>query len=346
MNLNSLYAAGAALIALLLTSACAPLGLARSQDGPTLSTVADHPLPGDTSRFDYLSLDPTAERLYIAHLGAGSVVVYDLQAGTLVGEIDNVPGVHGVLAVPELGRVYASATDRDQVALIDPSGLAVLGTIPAGHYPDGLAFDPDLGKLYVSDETGRTDTVIDTSSNQVVATIPLGGEVGNTQYEPTLHQIFAANQTQGQVVAIDPQTDQVVAQFDTPGCEGPHGLALDPTRQLAFVGCEGNAKLAIFSLPAMTPLGLHDVGQVPDVLAIDAPAGVLYVAAENGPLTVFQETDSSTSGVQQIVQQSVGPNAHSVAVDPQTHHIYVPIANLDGKPVLRELAVSTPDQGT
>jgi DNA-binding beta-propeller fold protein YncE len=96
----------------------------------------------------------------------------------------------------------------------------------------------------------------------------------------------------------------------------------------------------------MTPLGLQDVGQVPDVLAIDATAGLLYVAAESGPLTVFQETDSTTSGVQPLVQQSVGPNAHSVAVDPQTHHVYLPLANLDGKPILRELALSIPNQGT
>ena len=117
-----------------------------------------------------------------------------------------------------------------------------------GVYPDGLAYDPELGKLYVSDETGGTDTVIDTRSNQVVAPIPLGGEVGNTQYDAVSHQILAAVQTRNQVVSIDPQSDQVTGRYDTPGCDHPHGLLISPDRRLAFVGCEGNARLVVLDL--------------------------------------------------------------------------------------------------
>jgi hypothetical protein len=40
-----------------------------------LRQVADIPLPGDTSRFDYQSLDQRSGYLYIAHLGAGHVLV-------------------------------------------------------------------------------------------------------------------------------------------------------------------------------------------------------------------------------------------------------------------------------
>jgi len=40
-----------------------------------LRVVADLPLGGGSSRFDYLSLDPTHDRLYLAHLGADLVTV-------------------------------------------------------------------------------------------------------------------------------------------------------------------------------------------------------------------------------------------------------------------------------
>jgi YVTN family beta-propeller protein len=308
----------------------------------TFYTVRDIPLPGDTSRFDYETLDPGMHRLYISHLGAGTVPVYDIGSGTIIGEIQDVPGVHGVLAVPELGRVYASATGSNQVAVIDPQSLSVVTTIPGGVYPDGLAYDPDLGKLYVSDESGGTDTVIDTASNQVVATIPLGGEVGNTQFDPASHQIMAAVQTRNQVVTIDPQTDQVTGRFDTPGCEHPHGVQISPDRRLAFVACEGNAKLVVLDLQSMSVTESYDVGSVPDVLAFDGPRRVLYVAAESGPVTAFSETDT---GLKPLAQREVGPNAHSVAVDPDTGHAYFPIANLGGQPVLREASVTTATSG-
>lgn len=308
----------------------------------TFVAVRDVPLPGDTSRFDYESLDSTAHRLYIAHLGAGTLPVYDTAAGTIVGEVQDVPGVHGVLAVPDLGRVYASATDSNQVAVIDPQTLTVIATIPGGTYPDGLAYDPDVHKLYVSDETGGTDTVIDTSTDQVVATIPLGGEVGNTQFDPGSHQILVAVQTRNQIVSIDPQTDQVTGRYDTPGCEHPHGVQVSPDRRLVFVACESNARLVVMDLQSMSVTETHDVGSVPDVLAFDGPRRVLFVAAENGPLTAFSETDT---GLKPLAQRDVGPNAHSVAVDPDTGHIYLPLANLGGQPVLREVSLTNASGG-
>ena len=315
------------------------LGLLVAQALPgSFFTVRDVPLPGDTSRFDYVSLDPSSHRLFIAHLGAGTVPVYDIGAGAVIGEVQNVPGAHGLLVVPELGRVYASATGVNQVAVIDLQSLSVVATIPGGEYPDGIAYDPELGKLYVSDERGGTDTVIDTGSNQVVATIPLGGEVGNTQFDAAGHRIIAAVQTRNQVVTIDPQTDQVIGRYDTPGCEHPHGVQISPDRRLAFVACESNAKLVVMDLQSMSVTQTFDVGSVPDVLAFDAPRRVLYVAAESGPATAFSEADT---GLKPLAQQNVGPNAHSMAVDPDTGHVFFPLANFGGQPILREASITT-----
>jgi YVTN family beta-propeller protein len=335
--------ASLAIVVISLAAAGVVASNAFSQSLPAIFyTVRDVPLPGDTSRFDYESLDPGAHRLYIAHLGAGTVPVYDVSAGAMVGEVKDVPGVHGVLAVPELGRVYATATGANQVAVIDPQSLSVVATIPGGTYPDGLAYDPENGKLYISDESGGTDTVIDTSTNQVVATVPLGGEVGNTQFDAGAHQILAAVQTRNQVVTIDPNTDQVSGRYDTPGCDHPHGLQISPDRRLAFVACEGNAKLVVMDLQTMGVTETYDVGSVPDVLAFDGVRRVLYVAPESGPVTAFSETET---GLKPLAQNDVGPNAHVVAVDPDTGHVYFPIANLGGQPMLRESSVTTATVG-
>src|SRR6266849_3171829 len=71
-------------------------------------TVRDVPLPGDTSRWDYESLDPQMHRMYVTHLCADTIALYDIAAGAVIGEIRDVPGVHGVLAIPELGRPGAT----------------------------------------------------------------------------------------------------------------------------------------------------------------------------------------------------------------------------------------------
>ncbi len=65
-------------------------------------------MPGPAVRFDYQSLDPSNGRLYIAHMNADQLVVFDTGSRKLVANLDGFARVHGVLVVPELGRVYAS----------------------------------------------------------------------------------------------------------------------------------------------------------------------------------------------------------------------------------------------
>src|SRR5439155_13330680 len=72
-----------------------------------LRTVAELALPGSASRFDYQDIDPTTNRLFIAHLGASQIDVVDLTTTTVVATIPDITSVHGVRVAPDLGRLYA-----------------------------------------------------------------------------------------------------------------------------------------------------------------------------------------------------------------------------------------------
>src|SRR5437660_7049778 len=76
---------------------------------PVLKTVADVPLPGGATRFDYQSFDPRTGRLYLSHMGDGRLVVFDTKARKVAADLDGFRTVTGVLFVPDLNRVYASA---------------------------------------------------------------------------------------------------------------------------------------------------------------------------------------------------------------------------------------------
>jgi YVTN family beta-propeller protein len=218
----------------LIACLAAAAALVRADEASIRSTlplelVADIPLGGHTTRLDYASIDPDRRLLFIAHLGDSEVIVFDLEHQRVVARIPNLSHVHGILAIPELGRVYASATGTNEVVAIDASSLKVTARIPAGVYPDGMAYAPDVHKLYVSDEHGAGDTVIDVRSNARIATIALGGDVGNTQYDPVSKHIFANVQTKRVLAEIDPQSDAVVARIELPGADGNHGLLIEPS---------------------------------------------------------------------------------------------------------------------
>jgi YVTN family beta-propeller protein len=305
----------------------------------SLQKVDDYPLPGDTSRYDYLSFDPTAHRMYIAHLGQGVVRVFDTEVKEFVGTVEGLPGVHGVLAVPELGLVYATATNENTVKVIDPQSLPVIATIPGGDYPDGLVYASNVGKLYVSDERGGTDTVIDTASNAVVATLAFGGEAGNSVFDPVSGRIFVAVQTQNQIIAIDPAVDVVVALHNVPGCVAPHGLVVDAEHRLAFVGRQGNAKVAAMDMDTMQVTSIQNVGKTPDVLVYEPQFRMVYVAGEDGSVWLYFEEPLDGGSLRFVTNPNAGPNAHSIGLDTTTRHVYLPTTNILGAPVLREFVL-------
>ena len=303
--------------------------------GP-LRAVRDIPLPGPANRFDYQDIDPAAGRLYINHMNAGRVVVFDLDSARVVTEITGADRATGVKAVPAHHTVYVSAAGRHEVLAIDDRTLAIVGRVGKIDFPDGIAYAPVEHKVFVSDESGATDVVIDARTNTRRSAIALGGEAGNTLYDSVSHCILVAVQTRNQLVAIDPASERVVARYDLPGADHPHGFVLDEPGRLAFISCEGNAALLVVDLRTMRILSTHTVPAGPDVLAWDSAWRRLYVAAESGALSSFWVEGSTLHAIGDLRM----PHAHTVAVDPRTHRVYLPLENIDGHPVLRMLEVS------
>src|SRR4051812_48804195 len=133
MRLRALIIAAALLLT--ASAAAAALTIRSGTAALPLKQVARVALPGRPVRFDYQSVDPARHRLYIAHMDADELLVFDMRARKVIRRIP-APGVHGVIAAA--GRVYASATNARQAYTIDAKTLKVTAKAPAGDYPDGL----------------------------------------------------------------------------------------------------------------------------------------------------------------------------------------------------------------
>lgn len=90
--------------------------------------------------------------------------------------------------------------------------------------------------------------------------------------------------------------------------------------------------MVVFDLQTKKATATLSVGADPDVLAFDSGLQRLYVSAESGIITIFDERDRA---LQKVGEGLFAPNAHTVAVDSNTHRVYFPLQNINGKPVLR-----------
>ncbi|HEY6224200.1 MAG TPA: hypothetical protein VIW26_10465, partial [Gemmatimonadales bacterium] len=302
---------------------------------PPLRIVTDLPLPGSASRFDYQSLEPASGRLFISHMGAGQLIVFDVRAGRVIATLDGFPQVTGVLAVPAGHRAYASATGDHAVVVVDDSTLGIVARVPGPAFPDGIAYAPEVRRVFVSDESGGRDFVIDAATNTVIARVDLGGEAGNTQYDAGSHCILVAVQTANQLAMIDPSTARIVRRITFEGgVTYPHGFYVDAPHRLAFITGEESATVGVLDLQTLQLRQVLAVGRDPDVLAFDPGLGRLYVAAESGVVAVFEEVERAL----RPLGWYKAPRAHSVAVDPASHRVYLPLADVGGRPMLRVMA--------
>lgn len=306
---------------------------------------------------DYQSLDPDAHRLYIAGMGAGKLLAFDIEHNDLAASLNGFPKVTGVLAVPDLHKIYASvpgaglipslsvalgmvglSSGRGAVAIVDTRTLREITRLPGGIFPDGIAYDPKGHKIFVSDELGSAVLVIDGDSNRLLARIATGGEVGNVRYDPITAKVYAPVQSRNELAVIDPANLRLVARRSLLGGKHPHGLEITPDGAVGYIACDGNDRLLTVDLVTGEVLDRQPVAHDPDVLAIDTEARRLYVASESGKLSTFDIATATRP--RSLGDVFVGRDAHSVAVDPATHRLYFPLADVKGKSVLRVLILA------
>jgi YVTN family beta-propeller protein len=301
----------------------------------TLTTVEDIALDnGPPTRFDYQSIDPVHHWLLVSRSDTNAVLIFDLVRRKVLAQVSGVPDGHGVVAVPTLDRIYAAAGGSNQVVVIDEHTFKILARIPVGANagPDGMAYDPVSERLFVSDETGENDAVIDVRTDRLIAHIPLSGESGNTQYDAATDTIYVNVETKSELDAINPHTLQVIGRYPLSGCQTNHGLLIDSVNRLLFIACTANATLLEVNMRTMRISDQAAIGNSPDVLALDQSQHLVYVACESGIVSVFVEQGET---VHKLEEGYIGPHAHTIGVDQQTHLVYLPLQNMNGHPVLR-----------
>lgn len=310
----------------------ASLAAASRAELPVLTLITDVVLPAPAARFDDQSFDPVSMTIYVARRADGGVLLFNTQTRSVVARLSGFPAVTGVLAVPEIRRLFVSAAGKREVAVVDTDTLKVVARIPAGDSPEGLAYSPDTGKVFVSDARGRNVTVLDARGNRKLSTIDLGGEAGRAQYDAGSKRILATVRSRNELVEIDPAAETIVGRHALPGGSSPRGLLVVASKRLAFVVCEASSKLLVVDLERFRVKQVLPTADGSEVLAFDPGLGRLYVAGASGVVSAFQLVKAFLGRLEDV---RVAPGAHLIAVNPQNHLVYLPIDDVEGRPVMR-----------
>jgi YVTN family beta-propeller protein len=283
--------------------------------------LATIPIGGEGG-WDIPAIDDAARRLYLPH--ADKVHVIDLNTNKVIGSITDTPGVHAFVAVPQLQRGFSSNGRENKVSVVDLKTLSTLKKLDAGANPDAIACDPKRNEVYVFNHSGNSVTVIDAKEAKPLATIPVGGSPEFAEVDSARGRVYVNLEDRSEVAVIDSAKREVVARWSVAPGEQPTGLAYDAAHHRLFAACH-NKLLVMLDSESGKLIGQIAIGSGVDGCVFDRVNQLVFASCGEG--LTFIAKENSPDGLAVVQQLKTDRGARTIALDPQTHRIYLPTAD-------------------
>lgn len=292
--------------------------------------IARYKFGGDGG-WDCLTVDADARRLYIAR--SNRVMVIDADSGALIGEVPDVQGAHGVVAVPGLKRVFATAGKTGELVAFDMSSLQVTGRVNVGENPDIVLFDLFTHKLFVFNGKSENVAIVDPATMKVEQSLVLGGKPEFAASDG-VGRVFVNLEDKSEVAVLQTTGDKptrILARYPLTPCEEPTGLAFLPKAKKLLVGCSNRTAVVVDAQTGKV-LQHFKTGDGVDGAAFDAARGYGYVPAREGLLTVLREKHGKFAFAENVTTVK---GSRTLAVDARTGHVFLPAAQFETPPITK-----------
>src|ERR1700730_10470281 len=291
---------------------------------------------------DYLTV--FGDDLFVASVSTGAVYKINLHARAMpnpadVSVFESEPAAHGVVVDPTSHLAFVTPSDANTVDVFDPTNMRPVKRIPVAADPDGIFYEPSNQLVYVASSDAILATLIDPASQNPIGTISLGGKPEFAAFDPETKLLYQNLADTNTVVAVDLAKRSVVHRWPLEGCDLPTGMAIDDADHRLVIACGKSAKLAIFDLDLHRIIASVPVGFGADSVAYDPELRRIYVTGLLGRLSVVNQATSDAYHV--VDSMYLHFNAHTLAIDPVTHRLFVGYSSIAIPP---RLAVFTPNR--
>ena len=291
---------------------------------PRYHFLKDIPIGGEGG-WDYLTVDEKARRLYVTH--ETKIVVVDLDAEKIVGEITNTPGVHGFALVPEYGVGLSSNGEEGKLSLVDLKTLKTRSKAKAGKNPDAILYDSGSQQVYAFNGGDNSVTIVEGDDADAVTTTKLPGKPEFAVVDPKAGRVYCNLEDKNAVAVIDTISHKVVTTWPIAPGEEPTGMAFDAAHHRLFLGCGGNKMMVMMDSTNGKVLAAVPTGAGVDANAFDPGTQLAFSANGEGNVTIAHEDSPDTLTVAQTLATQRG--ARTMALDPKTHKIYLAVAEYE-----------------
>lgn len=285
------------------------------------------------SILDYLTIED--KQLYVTDEGSGNVYKIALRKSSLPSEADiatlaGEPATHGVLIDPLTHLGFVTRSEVNTVDIFNPTTMAITKRIQVGDDPDAIFFEPLQKLVYVANGGAHRATLIDPQSATVVATIGFGGKPEYAAFDSKTNLLYQNLRDRNEVAVVDVAKKAIVEHWKLEQCEEPTGMSIDALHRRLFIVCGHNHMLVVFDIEKQEVIYSLSIGGGPDSVVFDPMLHRLYTTGKSGVLVIVQQDTPDAYHVLDRISLHYG--AHTLAVDSDTHFLYVGYASLLVRP--------------
>jgi hypothetical protein len=298
--------------------------------GPGYHLLRKIPLsaaPGGGEDFDYITVDSTARRVYLAH--GTEVKVLDADNFSVVGTISGLKGCHGVLVLAELGKGFVTDGDAANVAVFDLKTLKITRTIKSAPDTDSIVYDPASKLVFTFNGESKSATVIDPVKETVTKVIDLGGAV---EYPVADGQgnIYDDNEVKNDVAVIDTRTLRVKARWPVAPAGAPAGMEMDREHRRLFASGRDPQFLVMMDADSGKVIQSLPISGGVDGSVYEPATALLFVSTRDGQVHIFHEDSPDKLTEVETLKTEFG--AGTIGVDAKTHNLFLATADFGPMP--------------
>src|SRR5580704_15205812 len=272
---------------------------------------------GGTGGWDYVAVDPGANRVYASH--ATLVEVVDTNTGKVVGQITQLHGVHGVAVAPEFGKGFITNGQSNSVTIFDIKTLAKVGEPQTGQNPDSVCFEPKTKHIFTFNGRSNDSTAIDPKTNEVIKTFPVGGKPEECAADGT-GKLYVNLESSSEIIEIDAAKPAVLRHMSLAPCESPSGLAIDIKNKKLFSACD-NKMMAVIDIATLKVIATPPIGSGTDGAGFDSGLGLAFSSnGGDGTLSIIKQVNGKYETVDTVPTER---GARTMTVDSKNHRVYL-----------------------
>jgi len=265
--------------------------------------------------------------VYVPLGDEGKIVIVDGATDKTIGEIGDVPSVHGLAETPD-GRYLIAGSFKERARA---SGAPER---PAGISADDHAAHHGGGSSGTAKQSAvvSTVTIIRTADRRVTRRIEVSGAVHHVATSPDGRFAVVTHPNEGTVSAIDLGTYQVTANVATGPL--PNYAVFSPDSRQLFVSNAGNDTVSAVDAGRWIVTGNVVVGGSPEHLVLSPDGATLYVNNVNdGTVSVIAVGDRKV-----VKTIPVGTTLHGIGLSDDGEWLFV--AALGDDKIVRDDLIS------